>query len=97
MIVLYFVEVDEMNFVHEGSGGELLIFLDEKVIKISVFKIFVELKIWEDVVESIVVEVAQLLYLLDIYYFLYFYVTNLLICFFEQKLFIYFLESIDFQ
>lgn len=79
MVVLSFVEVDEMDFVQECSRGKLLIFLYEQVIKICRSKIVIKLKVCEDIIESIVMEIAKLLNLCYIYYLLYFNLTNLFV------------------
>jgi hypothetical protein len=61
MIILNFVKVDEMDFIHECSRGKLLIFLDEKAIEISLSEILIKLKVCEDIVKSIVMKIAKLL------------------------------------
>ncbi len=61
VIILNFVNVDEMDFIHECSRGKLLIFLDEKVIEIILSKILIKLKVCEDIVKSIVMKIAKLL------------------------------------
>ena len=79
IIILNFVKVDEMDFIHECSRGKLLIFLDEKVIEISLPKILIKLKVCEDIVKSIVMKIAKLLDLRYINYFLYLHFTNLFV------------------